>query len=123
MVDVNPQVHWANAWQEGTMEFDKDSIDWIKSRPENIRDLLIRFPPSCIVRATRSLVCPAPGDVGIITSYSEPDEKYPNGTVSVRASPYACTRAQCDPEWLTVVGYYQGITPEVIKMIFDDLNA
>jgi hypothetical protein len=46
-----------------------------------------------------------------VTSY------YDDGALSVRQSPGADTRAVCDPEWLEVVGYWNGITPERVREI------
>jgi len=112
---------WAKEWQEGDPDFDEESIEWLKKRPSSITKLLIRFPPSCLVQANRTLMCPAPGETGIVTSYFEPDDEHPEGMVSVRNhGTDTPVKAQCEPVWLNVVGYHRGITPEVVKKLLGE---
>jgi hypothetical protein len=108
---------WTKEWQEGEWEMDEEAIEWLRNLPTSVHPLLLKFPPSCLVKANTELLCPAPGEIGIVTSYTEPDEKCPEGQISVRQSPEAGIRMQCRPEWLEVVGYYKGITPDVIKLL------
>jgi hypothetical protein len=46
----------------------REGLEWIRSRPPEVRALMRRFPPSCKVVATTPLRCPAPGRVGVIIS-------------------------------------------------------
>ena len=114
---MNKMSDWQDEWQEGNLELDAESIEWIRSRPGTIKSLMIKFPPSCIVRSDQGLRCPALGCDAIVSSYFEPDDEHPNGMVSVRPYPDADFKCQCRPEWLKVVGYYKGLTPERIKEV------
>ena len=111
---------WQTAWQEGNLELDAESIEWIRSRPDCIKKVMLKFPPSCIVRSDLDLLCPALGCDGIVSSYFEPDSEHPDGMLSVRSFPDAEFKAQCRPEWLKVVGYYKGLTPERIKEVLSN---
>lgn len=86
---------------------------WIRSRPPEIRALIRRFPPRCIVRARRPLVVPAPGREGEVVSYGEG-----SGTIGVEDG--GGFRGHCDPDWLEVVSYQDGVTPEDVARILDE---
>ena len=101
---------WVSDWLNETGELDSSGIDWMRSRPESIKELMLRFPPSCVVCHARGLLTADEG-YAIITSYSE------DGLVSVRPSPDASVRGQVDPEELEVVGYWHGLTPERVAEI------
>lgn len=54
----------------------------MKSRPPKIQALMIRLPPSCIVRLLQDVCCDArEGRLAIVTLYSD------DGSVGVRLSP------------------------------------
>ena len=113
-------MDWVAEWVRGEWVEDTESIAWLKDRPPVIKEMMLIFPPSCVVRANQRLHCPAPGGFGIVTSYFEPCEEKPSGLISVRNGPEGDTRHQCQPEWLEVVAYWQGITPERLCEIFGD---
>jgi hypothetical protein len=116
-------VDWVAEWlKEVAWVEDAESIAWLKDRPPIIKEMMLKFPPSCVVKANRPLHCPAPGGFAIVTSYFEPSEEKPNGLISVRNGPEGDTRHQCQPEWLEVVGYWQGVTPERLQHIFGMVN-
>ena len=96
-----------------------ESLAWLRSRPENIKALVRRFPPMCIVEAVpeRDLVVPARGRRAHVVSYHE------DGTVSVFHTDAATSgqeefKAQCQADWLKVVEYTQPWTVEVVAAIF-----
>jgi len=112
---------WAKEWQEGEPDLDEEAIEWLRAAPDSIKKLMLKFPPSCLVKGTRSLMHPAPGETCIVTSYFEPDADHPEGSVTVRNHPTESTvKAQCVLSWLEVVGYYKGITPEFIKKLLEE---
>lgn len=111
---------WVPEWKAGEWEPDAESLAWLRSRPESVKKLMMRFPPSCLVQANRGLGCPAPATTGIVSSYIEPDDEHPDGMLSVRQNPDHDHRAECRPEWLTVVGYWRGLTPKRLKEHLDD---
>jgi hypothetical protein len=108
---------WEEDWQRGDWAHDQSAIDWLLSRPEPIQKLLLRFPPSCLVRANRPLKCPLPKTVGIVVSYIDPDEGHTEGMVTVRQHPEGGFRAVCRPEWLEVVGFHRGMDHEWILRV------
>lgn len=124
---MNPEEitnwQWEEDWQAGEWEEDKESLEWLRSRPDPIKKLLLMFPPSCLVKANRPLRCPAPDKVGIITSLLEPDEEHALGWVTVRPSPTADIKFHCKIEWLEVVGYYKGLTPERVKELLGEKHG
>lgn len=110
---------WIEEWQAGAPDLPDDAVEWLRSRPACIHALMIEFPPSCIVRAKLPLCIPSYGTRGIVTSYSEPSDEYPHGLISVRQSPTAGVRGQCDPGALIVVGYWRGVTPDVVRKLLE----
>ena len=83
----------------------QELIDWLRSRPAPVQELLKMFPPGCKVRAREgvSLITPAPGKAGRVVSWTE------DGSVSV-VVPGDDTRGFCDPDWLEVVEFEEGMT-------------
>ena len=100
---------WTKEWQAGAPS--AGSADWVRSRPSVIAELMCAFPPMCLVRATRPLLCPAPGTTGIVVSYFE------DGTLTVVQDPSSGVRTQCQSDWLEVVGYHSGMTPEWVRKV------
>lgn len=96
-----------------------DTEEWMRSRPNTIKRLLVKFPPGCILRAKDEwdLHCPAKGELALILSWTEPTPDCPEGTISCAKYPDGKVRAWCKPEWLEVVHYTCGMTPEKVKEI------
>jgi hypothetical protein len=106
---------WIDEWTgpDHKFEHDEDAISWIRSRPDSIKELMLKFPPSCVVKSDIPLHT-ADDQYGILSSYAE------NGQVSIRAHPDGGVRGFVDPKHLTVVGYWGGVTSDVIKGIIND---
>lgn len=102
---------WAIAWQKGEPTPTAEALAWMRSRPDAVKALMRRFPPSCLVRATCPLLCPAPGAVAIVHSYGECDN------LTVRDSPIGDTKYWCGAGDLDVVGYYHGQTPAWVEAV------
>lgn len=81
---------------------------WVRERPECIHGLMVRFPPGCRAKANRPLVCPRPGEVGNVVSYTE------DGRVSVVVDGNP-VRGFCNPEWLEVVEFLPGFGPDFVR--------
>lgn len=85
-------------------EQEREIRAWVDALPACVLPLVRRFPPCCIVRATRPLVCPPPGSTGHVVSYFEPTPEAPDGLVSVVGeTALGVLRAQCEPSWLELV--------------------
>lgn len=107
---------WVHDWLSSPLEPDAEAIEWIQGRPGVVQELMILFPPSCLVRSVPSerLHCPAPDTLGIVTSYFETD------TICVRQSPDSPIRAECHIDWLEVVAYRQPCTPEWVRNLLQN---
>ncbi len=84
---------------------------WLRSRPRRLWALMFHLPPTCLVRANKPLMCPAPGAVGVVISYTEHED----GDHGVRVHVDGCpVQGECDPSWLEVVGYQGPFTPAFV---------
>lgn len=103
-------------WKE-PYEWDKTTIEWLNSRPQVIKDMLLKFPSDCKVKTKkgRSLRIPGPGEIGILVSHFE------DGLVSVIV-PGKPIRGQCKMDWLEVVEYRPGMSVEDIEEHLEDGN-
>lgn len=108
---------WVDGWQQGPWDGDGFSVEWLRSRPILVQNLVLRFPPKCLVRANRVLSCPSPRTVGIVVGYGSPDSFHPEGSLTVVQSPDSDVEFRCRPGWLDVVGYFRGLNPSVISAI------
>lgn len=104
---MNNHKEFMEEWKN-PFEWNVETVQWLVSRPQVIKDLIVKFPPDCLVKATCVLVTPAPGETGIVASYFE------NSMISV-VVPGKDIKAQCEADWLEVVEYRKGSTPEDVK--------
>jgi len=112
-----PETEWCKDWPRGSWEGDLGAVRWLRRQSPIIKSLAVRFPPSCIVRATKTVVCPSPGNVAIVTRYLEANEDDPEGLVGVRSNPEGLHTYDHRPEILEVVGYHQGLTQEAVAAL------
>lgn len=115
------EEEWMKEWQEGEADIPDDGYAWIRSKPAEVKKVMIDFPPSCIVRANRQLRCPAPGTHGVVASYFQ-DQATKEVTIGVRQNPSSDMVAQCEPGWLEVVGVWKGFDSEKVKAIIEMPN-
>lgn len=93
----------------------QEAIDWIRARPKSLHELMVKFPPSCYVKATQELRCPAPGKIGQVISYVEKKNGEP-ATLRVRELLAGNVGAECEAGWLEVTGYWEDCTPDFVRL-------
>lgn len=91
----------------------QEVIEWIRSRPDKIKKVMLLLPPGCVVKCKpeHPLRHPAPGHTAQLVCYTEKA----SGEVIVKVQD-GRVLADCDPEWLDVAEYAQGITPEFVRL-------
>ena len=101
---------WENPYIMGN-----DTVEWIKSRPKQIQDMIVKFPPDAKVRTKPGvkLHIPAPGESGIVCSWCE------NGCVSV-VTPTSLVRAHCAADDLELIECRPGTSVEEIEKILKE---
>ena len=104
----------------------RQGLEWIRSRPPEIREVMRAFPPSCrVVAVEQSLRCPAPGRVGVVVSYIlDKNTRVVELTVA-DWDDFAAgsgTRHGCKLEWLIPVGYCGNMTPEWVEAVLAGEN-
>ncbi len=94
------------------------TFSWIqKGVLGGCEQLMHQFPPSCVVVGKIPLGVPGVGKLGVVANYTR------DGKIVVRnAEPdnhgfMQDMGAMCDPEHITVVGYWKGLTPEKTQEI------
>jgi hypothetical protein len=105
---------WVADWvNEPRAEWPEHAVEWVRTRPRSVQELLVRFPPGCLVRSVpqKHLMVPAPGTLGIVLSYNE------DGTVTVLQSPDSEVRVQCEADWLELAMCRQGQEPADVKRV------
>lgn len=105
---------WVKDWLSNPKsEWPADAVEWIRTRPRSVQELLVRFPPGCLVRAKpeKQLMVPAPGTLGIVLSY------YENGGVSVLQGPDSPIRVQCEADWLELAACRAGQEPDDVRRV------
>jgi hypothetical protein len=118
--------------RRGTADESDDELsieDWLRSRPPSVKRLVRRFPPFCVVRANRPLICPMPGTLGLVVSLFEDGKRV--GVIQLaEGESWAVAllqamddlgmdpiRAQCLSDWLDVVRYWNDWTPERVAAV------
>lgn len=105
---------WVQDWlMEPRAEWPTHATEWVLTRPRSVQELLVRFPPGCLVRAKpeQHLLVPAPGTFGLVCAYCE-DER-----VWVLQSPNSFVRAQCRADWLELAACRDGQGPEDVRRV------
>lgn len=105
--------------QKGSFHWDQGAINWMRSRPDSIKALMRRFPPSCIVMAHPQLsIHLPPDDVAILRSYVEPNPDHPHGGITVRKGAHAESKSYPLSRF-TVVGYWKDMNEDMVNDILD----
>lgn len=103
---------WVPEWTDPVLWDDNPEANtWLRSRPKAIWPLLVRFPPSCVVRPLRPLHVPAWGTFGIVASYHE------DGTIGVLQKPDGRVLAQCPLDAIEPVFWWRGWTPHRVREV------
>ena len=130
MKDLTPaQIAWLDQYSKAE-PVPQSTIEWIHrvaGTNSELRKIIQKFPPSCVVLAKQDLGCPRSGHLGIVVNMGfgyDPETK--SDTIQlkvievdvpgVKPVPFA---GMCDPKWLKVVGYWKGLTPKVVKSIIE----
>jgi hypothetical protein len=101
---------------EAVEEMDDEAKEWIRSRPDHIKQIMMLFPPGCNVIANRPLVIPPPGEIRTVVSYFE------DGSIGVYDEDTNC-RAQCQPEWLELFSENPICTTKHVRELLEDDDA
>jgi len=111
MVDVIDQS-WVSEWvsKVASPQEARTCREWLHSLPPAQHALLQQFPPLCLVQGRRPLEVPYVFTVGIVVGYE------PDGTLHVRQTPEDSS-VLVSAEDLKVVGYWRGLSPEVVRKI------
>lgn len=100
-------------------EIPETTVAWLRSLSPASQETARTFPPECVVKAKPEfdLHCPRLGRYGTVVTISR------DGTqVKIRPSPndtQARYTGMCDLDWLEIVGYWRGLTPEKVSAILD----
>jgi len=108
---------WFEEWTTGnyrekkTPEQMTSMLEWLAGLPPNVREILRRFPPSCVVKGKIPLAIPEPGSVGVVVSYG-------HDAVLVQTNPLGRNPiGECACEWLEVVAFHQGLDYEQTDLL------
>lgn len=105
---------WVTAYLGApTQEWSDEARIWVRSRPRAVQEMMLRFPPGCLVRTVpgAELIVPAPGTVGIVVSYSD------DGYVCVIQGPTTGVRAACAADELELAGCPAGQSPDDVRAV------
>ena len=104
---------WVDEWLGNEESIPEEGYDWIRSRPECIKEQMKLFPPSAVVRFLKDGCCDVhPGGYGIITVYYEHSNR-----IGVRLNPSANIVHKVPVDILQIVGYWKCLNSERIKQI------
>lgn len=126
---------WFEDWTREGDGIDLTGFQWIHSRPAPVQQLLMKFPPGCVVRVLKPCICTADTTdtadcvecggsgrlqdyVGVVYSILGGDTDSP--TIKVTKTPRDASNAtEHDLANLEVIGYWNGITPEVVQGVLE----
>lgn len=99
-----------------------DGKEWMRSRPECLRSILIKFPPSCVVK----IIDPThhcAGELGIVVMYRVLSD-HEDEVVGIDLG-LACDKwkHRAFPNQCEVLEYWNNLTPEAVMEILDENNT
>lgn len=102
---------WVRGWDkvqltDGTV---RDNLQWFLGRSPEVQELILRFPPSCVVRGTDDLEVPFYGTCALVCGYVGGDR------VQVRQDPKAADAVIVAASELTYVMPWGPFTPELFR--------
>lgn len=105
---------WVREWTSGAPSEQQleHLFTWLRTAPNNLRPLILNFPPMCVVKPTRALEVPYPGTVAIVASYNT------DGRVGIRQEP-SSDIVFVLPSDITVVGCWKGMTTTRVAQLFE----
>jgi len=104
---LEPDPPWLAEWSKARHPIAPEGVEWIRSRPDSVKAVMRKIPPSCVVR----LPC---GCLGVVASIFE------DGGISVRKAPGEAARyrvPQTKMEKIEIFAFWNGITHERIAEI------
>jgi len=115
---------WAQDWGTGDWRQKPNAaamLKWLRESPKEARDIILRFPPECIVRALpgERLRVPHGGTVGVVSGYTL-DPRTRRMMLAVKQSPTSGAAAEVPMDKVEVVGYHAGFTAEEVQRILCD---
>lgn len=114
-IDKDEETRFLKEWEQPFV-WDSVTIEWLNSRPKEVIEMMLRFPIDAKVKSTRPLDCPKPHEIGIVVSYLE------NGLVYV-AVPGRPLKAQCQQDWIEIVEYRKGLSPDDIRKHLEEQHG
>lgn len=111
MIEVIDQT-WVEAWVNDAATKEEASLcrTWLRNIDPQWFALVVRFPPLAIVKANKPLAVPYPFTVGYISGYTS------TGRLTIHQCPDSLP-AEVDEKDLTVVGYWKGLSPQVVQQL------
>jgi len=113
LVEVN---QFEKEWQEPYKWIDEFK-QWLKERPQEVIDVMLRFPPDAKVKAKEGYTrfVPAPGQEGIVISHIETDDG-----VMIRVGVLGVeVNGVCDPDYLELIAERPGLEIKTIKKMLE----
>lgn len=102
-----------NQYWEVPFEWNEEQVNWLRSRPDSIKKLILQFPPDCKLQGIRELITPSrTTTTAVLRSWME------DGRITV-ADPIQGMAGVCEPSWVKVLAYREGCTPEDVKRILE----
>lgn len=117
-LEPKPLPAWAEQYQGCGQDLNEEAIEALRAMPQEHQELVRRFPPGCLVRATVPCHLPAPGEVAVVAGLVFMSDGSICLGVASSPEPEAIT-GECRPEWLEACGYLGRITPERIAEVLD----
>lgn len=111
---------WVDEWIAASPDHITDEgKEWVRGRPDVIKRVMEKFPPSCVVRYTGTVpACVPTGCYGIVSGYLE-STVCDAVMLAIRLDPDAEVRHAVGTDDVEVIGYYMNLTPEQVKAIIE----
>ncbi len=115
------EPEWVQRYRELDKDLTPEGEAWLRVRTPAVQAALRQFPPLCMVRANKPLLCPGPGQIGFVKGVAETEKGEIVIEVAIRPED-GHPVAGCSPDWLEVVGYCGKITPERVAAVLEGLS-
>jgi hypothetical protein len=115
-LDAPELPEWVEKYRAADQDLGPGGIEWLRQQPGVLQEVLVRFPPMCLVRARRPMQIPAPGEIAFVQAATTLVDGQPVLIVGSGMEPDA-PRGECKPADLEYVGAFGRVTPERVAEV------
>lgn len=110
---------WVDKLRNSRYGLSSENREWLRTNPDQVIELAMKFPPMCLVEAVPPYRCPRPGTLGVVMGYHFNTKTEIVSLFILQHPSLSKVRLCCREKVVRLVDYGRGITPEYLKEVLE----